>query len=480
MASSAVAQRGYDRSTRQPADDKPSVPGFGHVEGTRPIPGFGTDAVQAVRVTQEDAQRAAERMKQYDTNRDGYVDRSEASRGRWRDDPFQYDRNRDNRLSRSEMEQRYAVRRVREAAARSPAPSGSRPSSDRSQEQARQEQERRERERQAREEAERRRERYRANRGSWYLAESLMKRHDLNGDGRLDSSERRNMGFTSTAADADGDRRIDRSELAQWLIEQELQRQRGSPRELPPWFAERDADQDGQISMAEFTDEWTDDEYAKFGRLDLNEDGVIVPNECLAAMNRLSAKHSNQKFEVIPTRGVVRSEIDVKEDKTVKDLDVQLSITHTHDDHLNAFLIGPADERVELFTGVGGEDDHFENTILDNEAPTSIVRARPPFAGSFQPEEVAKGQPGLKQFYGHSTAGTWTLLIEAKSDRPGALHGWSLIFATGDAEMSTDEEELDQSEYQGSSPVEGRDRVRGESPEEIPSRRPSRRGRGRF
>jgi len=114
-----------------------------------------------------------------------------------------------------------------------------------------------------------------------------LRRHDVNRDGHLDSAERRNVGLTSTAAD--GDRRIDRTELAEWLIDQELQRVRGTAKELPPWLTERDADQDGQVSMAEFTDEWTDAEYARFGRLDLNEDGVIVPDECLTAMNRLSA-----------------------------------------------------------------------------------------------------------------------------------------------------------------------------------------------
>jgi len=52
----------------------------------------------------------------------------------------------------------------------------------------------------------------------------------------------------------------------------------------------------------------------------------------------------------------------------------------------------------------------------------------------------------LKQFYGHSTAGIWTLLIEARSDRPGALHGWSLIFETGEDEPSTDEPPTDEEE----------------------------------
>ena len=64
----------------------------------------------------------------------------------------------------------------------------------------------------------------------------------------------------------------------------------------------------------------------------------------------------------------------VDDDEPISDLDVQISITHTHDDYLAVYLMAPDGERVELFTGVGGNDDHFDNTIFDDEAyqPTAF------------------------------------------------------------------------------------------------------------
>jgi hypothetical protein len=53
------------------------------------------------------------------------------------------------------------------------------------------------------------------------------------------------------------------------------------PKELPDWFKTRDADGDGQISMAEFAADWTPAKVAEFLRLDLNNDGIITPDEFL-------------------------------------------------------------------------------------------------------------------------------------------------------------------------------------------------------
>lgn len=47
------------------------------------------------------------------------------------------------------------------------------------------------------------------------------------------------------------------------------------------------------------------------------------------------------------------------------------------------------------------------------------LRAAPPFPDRYQTEDLGRGGKGLKQFYGLSMAGTWALLIEANSDRPG-------------------------------------------------------------
>lgn len=53
------------------------------------------------------------------------------------------------------------------------------------------------------------------------------------------------------------------------------------PKGLPDWFLEKDMHGDGQITMAEFTDNWTPDKVAEFARYDLNHDGIITAAECL-------------------------------------------------------------------------------------------------------------------------------------------------------------------------------------------------------
>jgi Ca2+-binding EF-hand superfamily protein len=52
---------------------------------------------------------------------------------------------------------------------------------------------------------------------------------------------------------------------------------------LPDWFVQKDADGDGQVSMAEFATEWTDAKAAEFQKYDMNNDGFITPEECLRA-----------------------------------------------------------------------------------------------------------------------------------------------------------------------------------------------------
>lgn len=55
------------------------------------------------------------------------------------------------------------------------------------------------------------------------------------------------------------------------------------PEGLPEWFKGRDADGDGQVSMAEFASHWTEELTGQFLRYDANDDGMITPAECLAA-----------------------------------------------------------------------------------------------------------------------------------------------------------------------------------------------------
>ncbi len=430
---SAEPAAGPDRGMPYARRGEPPVPGFGPVEG-RPIPGFGAEDGRASSIPVEpvDLKTAADRLRRYDRDRDGHMDRKEARAGRWRDDPFRYDRDHDDRLSQRELAERYAERRIEEARRRAAQQGGEEQSTPRPEE-AEAARRREEEERRRREEEERRR-RYRSiDRGIWRLAASLLERYDADGSGTLDSAERRAAGIASAAADTDGDRRINRAEMAVWLAGQSSEARHSQAGRLPDWFADRDRNNNGQIEMSEFADEWTEEKAEEFAQLDADRDGILVPEEASGGGRFLGGSYANERFQVIPARSTAYSRIVVDDDEPVSDIDVRLSITHTLDETLDVFLVAPSGERVELFTGVGGSDDHFDNTVLDDEAPRSIREGRPPFAGRYQPEAIAHRQPSLRQFYGKSLEGTWTLMIRAeRSERPASLNGWALLVKRGD------------------------------------------------
>ena len=435
------------------------VLGFGQVENLPPILGFGTDAEQSANVVKADLDAAAEALRRYDANHDGYIDRREVRGERWFDDAFRNDANHDDRLSQYELAARYAGRRAYEAG-RDGRNSSSRPDSSRRDRDASEESRRH-----AREEQENRRRQDPRNREALFLSGNIMARYDANHNGMLDRTEWGNLGEKAAAADADGDGDVDRAELVRWLIEVAAKSTDDLPPDLPEWFRQRDANADTQITMAEFSHEWTEERVAEFEKYDLNQDGIITPEECLGASALPQGTYQNRQLYVIPAGQIVRCEILVPDGEPIADLDVQISITHTNDASLDAFLIGPYGERVELFTGVGGEDDHFDNTVFDDEAQTPITNGKPPFRGRYRPEAAARREPSLKQFYGKPIAGTWTLMIRAqRSDRPGALHGWSLIATSADHAKRPDQVESD--EEPGPKPL-------------TPGPSPRRRGEGR-
>jgi hypothetical protein len=110
------------RATQNAADEALEtellVPGFGIEEEPMPVLGFGPTAeLLAVTVTEADVREAAERMRRYDRNRDGFITKNELS-SRFAGNPMDFDRNRDGKLSESELAVRYARRREGEEAAR--------------------------------------------------------------------------------------------------------------------------------------------------------------------------------------------------------------------------------------------------------------------------------------------------------------------------------------------------------------------------
>ena len=56
------------------------------------------------------------------------------------------------------------------------------------------------------------------------------------------------------------------------------------PDGLPGFFTDRDANQDGQVTMAEYATEWSDAVVADYFKSDLNSDGVITAEEALSAV----------------------------------------------------------------------------------------------------------------------------------------------------------------------------------------------------
>jgi Ca2+-binding EF-hand superfamily protein len=201
-------------AARRAADDalmpELLVPGFGIEEDPVPLMGFGPAAeMLSVPVTPEDEREAAERMRRYDRNRDGYLTKNELS-SRFSGNPMDFDRNRDGKLSASELAVRYARRREGE-------------------EEARREQQ-----------------------------------SDRGGERREERGE---------ALDVFNGRRSYRSTAARKL-----------PEGLPGFFTDRDANGDGQVTMAEFADQWSDDVVAKFFDSDFNRDGVITAEESLRSV----------------------------------------------------------------------------------------------------------------------------------------------------------------------------------------------------
>ena len=104
---------------------------------------------------------------------------------------------------------------------------------------------------------------------------------------------------------------------------------------------------------------------------------------------------------------------------------VCLSLTHTWNADLAVFLQAPDGALTQLFAGIGGDTDGFENTCLSGNATSSIYSVWHPFTGVFRPQ----GDMGL-QNNGQNPNGLWQLVIldtYAFADA-GELFEWSITF----------------------------------------------------
>ncbi len=414
-----AARRDGDSASNFPSSAEPAgMKGFG-VDPDKPlVPGFGLREVKYP-YTQADLDEAASMLRRWDRNDDDKLDPREIERARWEGhSPLDSDFDKDGNLTKLELSQRYARRRLESQQTIMSLGSLREGDSDRSSDDDRRD----------------RRSRMRAgssrggDRGSASLADSILERYDFNRNGQLDPQEMSTVGISIARVDYDRNGAVDEDEFSRYLNEQ-LERQANANQEaIPTWFFERDEDGDKQVVMSEFTEQWDEAKLEEFASYDHNRDGMITINEVITSQTVAGGEFSNTQAHLLLPRSTVVSEIEVADDYLIGDLNVQLSITHTYTEQLDGYLIGPDGQRIELFTGVGGSDDHFDKTVFDDDNGDRITRSRAPFRGTYRPEALEKRQPGLNYFKGKNLKGTWQLMIRAsRSERSGVLHGWSLL-----------------------------------------------------
>ena len=400
---------GVDGRDVQPRGEN-SVREFGIDEDQPIIPDFGLARIRFPYIS-DDLQLAERIIGEYDEDGDGFIDRKEASRHRWTHrNPFADDIDKDNRISKLELTQRYARRRL------------------------------------LREDAEEfwQRDRRGAGEIDWsqkeedpnqwwrrggkttWLTASMMGRFDSNRNGRLEEDEVARTGIPMGSLDLDSDGEVTRDELH--VLVTQMQNEAGDTTEgLPGWFYEKDMNRDNQIAMSEFAEELSVARREEFQTIDVNGDGFLTVQEVVQSALVAGGSYRNEKAEVMPPRRTIISEIEVEDDFIVADLNVQISVTHSNVDQLDAYLTGPEGQRVELFTQVGGSGDHFDGTVFDDQTETPVAKAKPPFKGTYRPEAIDKKQPGLGSFNGKSVMGVWQLVIRGtRSDRFGMLHSWGI------------------------------------------------------
>ncbi|MEZ6137614.1 MAG: EF-hand domain-containing protein [Pirellulaceae bacterium] len=223
--------RGGGGDSGSPASDEPQllVPDFSLSVVPQPVAGFAAEgSLYSVKIEERDIKEAEERLRRYDSNKDGVLSGDELRAGRWGDDPMQFDRNRDGKLSASELAVRYANRRVTEEEQRATA------SQQRS-------------------------------RGGWGGAPATggWTRGDSTDDKQEEQSR---FGDAKSYRMASADQKLN------------------SIKGLPDFFARSDADGDGQVMMSEFSTAWSTEKLEEYFKWDLNSDGVITARECLAAL----------------------------------------------------------------------------------------------------------------------------------------------------------------------------------------------------
>ncbi len=116
---------------------------------------------------------------------------------------------------------------------------------------------------------------------------------------------------------------------------------------------------------------------------------------------------------------------------TILDLDVGITLTHSNVFDLQIYLQSPTGTTLSL-NAYNPDNEFFQGadysqTVFDDEAPTPIGQAQPPFTGQFKP----KGGNLLEVFDGQDAYGPWHLQIyDAYHYDTGTLDNFELTITT--------------------------------------------------
>jgi subtilisin-like proprotein convertase family protein len=107
---------------------------------------------------------------------------------------------------------------------------------------------------------------------------------------------------------------------------------------------------------------------------------------------------------------------------------VCLNLDHTYDSDLDVQLLCPDGTAITLFSGIGGGDDNFTGTCLNDNAPASITTGAAPFTDTYSPMDILGNANN-----GQNGNGTWILCIldTYPYADTGILYEWSLEFGNG-------------------------------------------------
>ncbi len=261
--------RGSSNSRDSNDNEVALVPGFGNEYLDTAVLGFGLDESVETEwrsdYTKQHLDRARDTIRRYDLDKNGVLERSEWNGVSWRyGDPNGSDLNKDGRLTLKEFAERYAKRERDDAERRK---DYEKQSADRRKEN----------------------EQRRAAGGGSSGGDWRSRFFGSGGSSDRGGSSRDSSSTGSSSDDKEktssGTSKFDRRKSVRLATAMER-----LPRGLPDWFAQKDANGDGQVAMSEYASRWTESDVAAYVELDRNNDGLITPQEALDGPTSRSAR----------------------------------------------------------------------------------------------------------------------------------------------------------------------------------------------